>query len=125
MSDLETWLFEHAQKMRHQCDGIKDETGENIAWQDTVTKEVFIMEVERLRETIKTIETNRDNWESRCGEALNDRDRIERKLNAELKRHKEIVKAYEKIDLNKAAGYGPVKPALINALTDAIYQEIE
>ena len=40
---LDNWLFNHTQVMGNQCDGIKDETGENFAWQDTVTKEVFVI----------------------------------------------------------------------------------
>jgi hypothetical protein len=54
---LDTWLFNHAQIMGNQCDGIKDETGENFAWQDTVTKEVFVI---GMREQQATIEELRD-----------------------------------------------------------------
>jgi len=37
--ELDKWLFEHAQLQGHRCDGIKNDDGINIAWEDSVTGE--------------------------------------------------------------------------------------
>ena len=55
-NELDIWLFNHAQLMGNQCDGIKDETGTNFAWQDTVTKEVFVIGMHELQTKVEALE---------------------------------------------------------------------
>ena len=39
--EIDSWLFDHAQKQVHICDGIKNALGINVAWQDRTTGETI------------------------------------------------------------------------------------
>lgn len=42
--ELDDWLWEHSFTQGNRCDSIKDESGLNIAWKDTVTNDVIDIE---------------------------------------------------------------------------------
>ena len=46
MSDIDSWLWEHALVQGHTCTGIKGVDGENIAFQDEATLELIFLKCE-------------------------------------------------------------------------------
>ena len=41
--DFDTWAFNQCVKLGNKIEGIKDETGKNIAWINTTTKEQYFL----------------------------------------------------------------------------------
>jgi hypothetical protein len=79
MDDFDEWAFHQCVTLGCQINGIKNEDGENIAWINTSTEEVFDLPPERQQPTGDKISL------AQCHERSRNKDKRIAELEAEIK----------------------------------------